>query len=416
MPILLGRPKLGDTTLGMTVGVWYMQMNVGETPHPNFKEHLAVIQRQIESSSYDYFTCNMFVVSDTRRGGETPESYATMTTRWKDFIAETKALRDQTEAPYDPPYDMKLSIGYIGGMFNDADDTNIEDFVNEICDIEGIDDIVRSWHVIDEPVTAAELGSGPYENDITSERMGEIDQEVHETQVDRGRNWPFIYAEGGDGRENAAQTESWWKVVGQDREYAPANLEILDQNGPASVNDYTKIQAYADEMADVTHEGVPADLIYAPFYYAWTSNNWRYSVLPPWRKWRYIYEWWSDLTAGTANRKFPVFALIEGAAQAGSGGEKWTDADDAKSMLQGHIDMHNNMRMVKDFGFTGVYLWGWTTSTTANDDLWLTKSHWAHDNTSNTIQEDFYVSTAEERWGEAVSNEIWRNLSTSPTS
>lgn len=204
MPILLGRPKLGDTTLGMTVGVWYMQMNVGETPHPNFKEHLAVIQRPVESSSYDYFTCNMFVVSDTRRGGETPESYATMTTRWKDFIAETKALRDQTEAPYDPPYAMKLSIGYIGGMFNDADDTNIEDFVNEICDIEGIDDIVRSWHVIDEPVTAAELGSGPYENDITSERMGEIVQVVHETQVDRGRNWPFIYAEGGDGRENAA--------------------------------------------------------------------------------------------------------------------------------------------------------------------------------------------------------------------
>ncbi len=413
MPILLGTPKLGDTTLGMPVGVWYMQTDVDETAHPDFQEHLAVIQRPIISSEYDYIACNTFIVSDNLRGAE---SYADMTTRWEDMIDAAKTLRTKSTSPFDPPYDIRMSVGYIGKMFNTADDTDIEDFVNAICDISDVDNIVRSWHVIDEPVAAAELGSGPYEDDITAERMGEIVQVVHETQVDRGRNWPFIYAEGGDGRENAAKTESWWKVVSQDREYDPANLGILDQNGAASVNDATKIQAYADEMANVAHNGVAADLIYAPFYYAWTSNNWRYSVLPPWRKWRYIYEWWTDLTAGTANRKFPVFAVIEGAAQSTSGGAKWSDADDAKSMLQGYIDMHNNMRMVKDFGFTGVYMWGWTTSSTDEQDLWLTKSHWSHDNTNNTIQTEFYVSTAQEQWGEAVSNEMWRNLSTSPTS
>jgi hypothetical protein len=115
------------------------------------------------------------------------------------------------------------------------------------------------------------------------------------------------------------------------------------------------------------------------------------------RKWKFIQEWWADQFPN-----YPIHALMEGAAQVTSQGPNYV-----KTMLQGHVDMHNQMRMALKYGFNGIGLWGWSSSNTTAPDLYYTKHHWTYD-TAHTPQLYFSVSDQLERWGEAVGNEVWR--------
>ncbi len=85
-----------------------------------------------------------------------------------------------------------------------------------------------------------------------------------------------------------------------------------------------------------------------------------------------------------------------------------------KEKAQGHIDMHNQIRVAKEYGFQGVGFWGWSTGSTTAEDLDYTKNHWTHDE-DFPLQDMFTLSGQEERLGEAVSNETWRNVGQDPS-
>jgi hypothetical protein len=77
-----------------------------------------------------------------------------------------------------------------------------------------------------------------------------------------------------------------------------------------------------------------------------------------------------------------------------------------KELLQGHIDMHNQMRMALNYGFNGIWLWAWASSDNAQN-LYRTRAHWTYD-PAHSPQSYFSDANQLERWGEAVGNEVWR--------
>ena len=291
MPILLGTPKLGTyNIMGLPVGQWYNQIEEDESSDPDFKDHLRIIQRPLDSSEYHYIACDRFLVADGRRGAE---SIPTMTARVVSMIEQAVDLQSES-----PTYRIKMSIGYIFKMFTQDTTASIDGFVDDICAVDGVDSVVESWHVIDEPVAAPRDPENPNEDYVTAANMATVVQAFQEAQVDRGKNWPFIYAENGDGRGGA---NGWWPVYNPSagwayRKYDTSNYTFTDINGAA--NDAVKIRAYIDAIADATHNGVDAIPLLQPFYYPWASGHFQYSVLPPIRKWHYIQEWWSDAARG----------------------------------------------------------------------------------------------------------------------
>ena len=67
MPLLLGTKKLSaNTTLGMPVAVFWHQVLPEETSHPDFKEHLQVIQRPLDKSEFNYVACPLFARGSAR--------------------------------------------------------------------------------------------------------------------------------------------------------------------------------------------------------------------------------------------------------------------------------------------------------------------------------------------------------------
>ncbi|MAF09898.1 hypothetical protein CMK11_05540 [Candidatus Poribacteria bacterium] len=416
MPILLGTPKLGpDTKLGMPVGIWYMQIDAGETTTPDFQAHLEVIQRPLAQAAHPYIACERFIVSDVNRGAP-PESASSMATPWKGLVQGALDLNDSGS------YDIKLSVGYIVKLFRESHYANhtlleaaIKVFVDDICTYDRVDEVVRTWHVIDEPVAKP-----PDDVDVTWGEAGLITRLFHKHQVANGKNWPFIYVELAPGRSkgDVGTDPNWWKIESgagwSDRIYDPGNVEVSDDSDIPGVpggigTDAEKIQKFVDEIGGAAWSPAPTvrpKLILAPDYYSWASNHWAHTVGPPWRKWRQIYDWWNALTVtGYSSVALPFHALMEGGAQS------LDEADPfVKTKLPGHIDMHNMIRMVKEYGMQGVYFWGWSTGSTTSDDPKLTKSHWA-DGTSSP-QSDFVVSGHDEKWGEAVSTEMCRNVPT----
>ncbi len=401
MAILLGTAKLGvDTRLSIPVGMWYNQIAWDESASPTFLDHLQIIQRPLPYAQYPFIACDRIAFSDARRVGETgPVAEQALRDRNVGVVRQAVKLNSDPLIP--DSYKIKVSIGWIGKMYQLSSRALRRAFVNAICDEPGVDEVMESWHVIDEPVTAKEDDTS-----VTPSTMASVVADFHEAQVDRGKSWPFIYSENADGRTQPGTSNTWWQVVGQDRIYNPAN--VTDSTYGWNVDDGAKIMAYVDGMSGKTHLGVNSKLILAPFDYMWAGFKWRYAVSPPWRMWRQIHNWWKSRTGGASGDTFPFYALVEGAAQTHE-----NDPIDLKSKTQGHVGMHNQMRMALGYGFQGVWLWGWTTSATGAPDLDLTKSHWTHDNAISP-QNHFYVSTEKERWGEAVSSEMWRNIGTGP--
>jgi len=330
-------------------------------------------------------------------------------------------------------YDIRLSVGYTAKLFRLAHyggdeeelDAAIKIFVDAICGHPGVERIVESWHVIDEPVCRPIPPPPEIDQRVTWGEASLITECFHKHQVANGRNWPFIYVELGPGRsQGAAGTDpNWWKIETgtgwSDRVYDPSNVEKSDVNNITSLpsgigTDAQKIQKYVDGIGGVGWDPAPTirpKVILAPDYYAWSANNWAYTVGPPWRKWRQIYDWWSALTVtGYGSVALPFHAVLEGGAQTLAGDPP---PPFLKARLPGHIDMHNMVRMVKDYGMQGVAFWGWSTSSNRFDqdiDKKLTKRYWADGTTAP--QSYFDMSTDDENWGEAISTEMWRNVPT----
>jgi hypothetical protein len=167
-------------------------------------------------------------------------------------------LRDQFAGE---PYDIRVSVGYIAKLFPSGTLSEVPEFVNAICDVPGVDGVVVSWHVIDEPI-----GKGS----ATPVYVHDVVDAFHGAQVARGKNWPFIYIEAADGRydwsdPNHPNAQGWWPPTpdGKDRYYNPANFT---KDGK---NDAQRIHEFVHAIASVVSSGVPARPILMLDYYLW---------------------------------------------------------------------------------------------------------------------------------------------------
>lgn len=280
--------------------------------------------------------------------------------RWKAFIEAARAAG------------IKCSIGYLQKLFyywpTDTIKTDqINDFVDAICNISNVGDVVESWHVVDEPVGQEE------EDKLNKTAVRDLVKTVNDRQhlsSNGNRDWPFHIVLNAD----QEGTKNFWPICGNDRYYDP-DIRFKD---------------YIDAIAACWPTGAGAKVIISLFYYPWSSNNWSYGSLPPWRKWRFIFEkfrqWYPNSTT------HPVHFILEGGA----------NNQNYLYHLAGHVDMHQQVRMARNYGAQGIWFWGWgNRDATLSQNLKFTMTHWVDSSFSN-----FYVSGHDERWGEAVANEV----------
>ncbi len=295
-----------------------------------------------------HIACNRIVREDIWLPGDT---IAKVIDRWTAFIEAARAA------------ELKCSIGYVWKLFSTRPESEINQFVDAICNIPNVERVVESWHVVDEPLT----------KNLNKNAIRDLVRTINDRQhltANGGRRWPFHIVLGAD-HEGPG---NFWPVSGMDRRYNP-NIQF---------------KRYIDAIAACPPTGAGASVVISLYYYPWMAGQWAYGSLPPWRKWRFILErfrqWYPD----------PITHPIHFVLECGAANPHYS------AYLPGHVDMHQQVRMARNYGVQGIWFWGWgnrDNSTTQN--LQFTMTHW-----TDSSFPDFYASGYDERWGEAVANEV----------
>ena len=297
-----------------------------------------------------FIACDRVMREDTWASGDT---IAKVISRWKAFIEAARAAG------------VKCSIGYVWKLFRQRPDSEIEQFVDAICNIPDVDRVVESWSVVDEP-----LGKSLNKNAVR-DLVRTINDRQHQP-ANGDRDWPFHIVLGA----SVEGSHDFWPLRSgyNDRYYDPD----------------PRFKNYIDAIATFQPAGAGARVIISLFYYPWETGHWRYGSLPPWRKWRFIVEkfrqWYPDSTT------HPIHFVLEGGAA----------AKVPATHLAGHVDMHQQVRMARNYGAQGIWFWGWgNRDNSSTRNLKFTTTHWVDSSSPN-----FHVSGNDERWGEAVANEV----------
>lgn len=295
-----------------------------------------------------HVACDRVLREDIWNAGDTIDS---VISRWKAFIEAARAAG------------VKCSLGYVWKLFGGRPVAEINQFVDEICNIENVGDVVESWHVVDEPLTKY------LDKDSIRDVVKTINDRQH-LPANGSRDWPFNIVIGAD-KEG---TSDFWPVYINDRYYNPD----------------PQLKNYIDAIAADWPAGAGAKVIISLYYYPWASRNWSYGSLPPWRKWRYFIEKFREWYPDPATH--PIHFVIEGGA-----------ANRYYSVhLAGHVDMHQQVRMARNYGAQGIWFWGWgNRDNPLSQNLQFTMTHWV-----NSAYHGIYVTGHAERWGEAIANEV----------
>ena len=241
-------------------------------------------------------------------------------------------------------------------------------------------DIVAGWYLADDALDPRD--------EYSADEILAVVEAVHCAQKACGVNWPFYFADNVD-------ANAFWDPVGK---------KVVIPN-----------------LLKEWVEGFPDDAtpIFMPYYYPWLSNNWDYTVNPPWKKWKlYIEKLHGEFFPSNAeaihdNLKFhPILDASQKIKQMDSvveddDGNPVLDPDgneqtvienvSAGLPLPGHADMHKQIRVVwnllQEYDFvTGIWFLGWNIEVEPN-----------HNPDSRGIAHDNWKRNR--KWAEAIQNE-----------
>lgn len=257
MPVLLAPSK---NTHDIPVGMMYVQ----HTNDPQIRRGIPRVREfnliNIPAPNQsDYIACNAIIFE-----GAKYENKDVIPS----FIADARTAG------------LKVSVGYIVKMFRWRSQTEVDIFVNDILSIPAIDDVMLGWHVIDEP-------------DPTETSASYVEDVVHKFKIAQGsKPWPFniIFAGVGSTPGSGQEPNAWWPIVDGDRVYQPDACYLSEYIG-----------------AIINAGGTP---IISLDYYPYASQHFAFGATPPWRKWRFMYEWFRQNYS-----QYQLHAVIEGDAQ-----------------------------------------------------------------------------------------------------